>query len=197
MSKVVKGLDNSLDEKRLSELMRRAQGGCADSYKALLLELEKMITSFVKNSFVRLGLGDMCSCDDVTQEILIGIHTKRATYNSEQFFLPWFYSIARYKVIDHARKARTTSKFIDLEIDLVELNVVHQASKDSETSHDLENLFDELPQKQREVLELVKVQGLTIAEAAAQTGFSHSAIKVTVHRAIKTLQKRLRGDFAP
>lgn len=197
MSKVVKNLDNSFDEKRLSELMRRAQDGCADSYKALLLELEKMISSFVKNSFFRLGIGDTCSCEDVTQEILIGIHAKRATYDPKQYFLPWFYSIARYKVIDHARAARTASKFIDLEIDLVELDIAQLTNEDTSSSHDLENLFNELPVKQRQVLELVKLQGLTISEAAIQTGFSHSDIKVTVHRAIRTLQKRLRGDIAP
>jgi len=190
MSKVVKNLDNSFDEKRLSELMRRAQDECTDSYKALLLELEKMISGFVKNSFFRLGLGDTCSCDDVTQEILVGIHAKRATYNPKQYFLPWFYSIARYKVIDHARAARTASKFINL----IKLEITQATNEDTSSSHDLENLFNELSLKQRQVLELVKLQGFTISEAAAQTGFTNSDIKVTVHRAIKTLQKRLRRD---
>lgn len=191
MSKGVNNLENSSDERRLSDLMRRAQGGDAHSYRTLLLEMEKMITSFVKNSFFRLGLGASDAWEDVVQDVLIGIHSKRATYDSKQYFLPWLYSIARYKVIDHARAARTVSKFIDLELDLVELDLAQPCAEESGTNHDLQALLDDLPQKQRAVLELVKIQGLTIAEAACRTGFSHSDIKVTVHRAIKTLRERL------
>jgi RNA polymerase sigma-70 factor (ECF subfamily) len=197
MSRGARHLDNSLDEKRLSELMRKAQGGDASSYRTLLLEIEKMISSFVKNSFFRLGLGGSSAWEDVTQEVLLSVHAKRSTYNPNQYFLPWLYSIARYKVIDHARAARTVSKFIDLELDLVELDVAHpQVEESSNANHDLLALFDDLPQKQRQVLELVKIQGLTIAEAATRTGFSHSDIKVTIHRAIKTLQKRIRGEMS-
>lgn len=196
MSKGVSRLENSSDEKRLAELMRKAQGGDSHSYRTLLLEIEKMISSFVKNSFYRLGLGGTDAWEDVVQEILMGIHSKRATYNPNQYFLPWLYSIARYKVIDHARSARTVSKFIDLELDLVQLDIAFPNNMEPDTNHDLQSLFDNLPKKQREVLELVKIQGLTITEAAARTGFSHSDIKVTVHRAIKTLQKRLQGEVA-
>ncbi|MBK7844178.1 MAG: sigma-70 family RNA polymerase sigma factor [Bdellovibrionales bacterium] len=196
MSKGARHLDDSSDEKRLQELMRNAQGGDAISYRSLLLEIEKMISSFVKNSFFRLGLVGSSAWEDVTQEILLSIHAKRATYNPNQYFLPWLYSIARYKVIDFARAARTVSKFIDLELDLLELDVAHPQVEESNTSRDLLALFDDLPQKQRQVLELVKIQGLTIAEAATETSFSHSDIKVTIHRAIKTLQKRLRGEMS-
>lgn len=195
MNKGVSRLENSSDEKRLSGLMRKAQGGDSNSYRMLLLEIEKMISSFVKNSFFRLGLGGADSWEDVTQEILLGIHSKRATYNPNQYFLPWLYSIARYKVIDHARASRTVSKFIDLELDLVQLDIAFPNNEEFNTNHDLKSLFDDLPKKQRDVLELVKIQGLTIAEAAVRTGFSHSDIKVTIHRAIKTLRERLQGEI--
>lgn len=192
MNKGVDSLENSADEKRLSELMRKAQSGDSNSYRTLLLEIEKMISSFVKNSFFRLGLGGTDDWKDVVQEILLSIHSKRATYDPDCCFLPWLYSIARYKVIDHTRAVRRASKFMDLELDMVELDVVHPVVEEPTTNHDLQTLFDNLPQKQREILELVKIQGLTIAEVAIRTGLSHSDIKVTVHRAIKVLRKRLK-----
>lgn len=192
MSKVARHLDISLDEKRLSELMRKAQEGDSISYRALLIEIEKMILSFVRNSFFRLGLGASRALEDVVQEILLSVHAKRSTYDPNQFFLPWLYSIAKYKVIDHARAIRTVSKYIDLELDLAELNIAVTDGEETGASYDLSVLFDELPEKQKRLLELTKIQGLTIAEAATQTGFSPSDVKVSVHRAIKTLQKRMR-----
>ena len=56
---------------------------------------------------------------------------------------------------------------------------------------DAEALMRSLPQKQREVLELVKIQGLSVREASLRTGYSPSDIKVTVHRAIRSLQGAL------
>lgn len=194
MSRGVSILDKSADEVRLSKLMKEAQDGNSNAYRILLLEIKKMISSFVKNSFFRLGMGGSNSWEDVVQEVLLAIHNKRATYNPDQYFLPWLYSIARYKVIDFARAKKTESKFIDLELDLVELDVAASENEESTANRDLQGLFDDLPQKQRQILELVKIQGLTIDEAATHTGYSHSDIKVTIHRAIKTLQKKLQKE---
>lgn len=195
MNKGVPQLENSSEETRLAELMKKAQGGDSHSYRMLLLEIEKMTSRFVKNSFYRFGIGNSDSWEDVVQEILLSIHAKRATYDPKQFFLPWFYSIARYKIIDHARRVKTISKFFDLELDLIELEATYSLVESENTQRDLLNLFECLPQKQRQVIELVKINGLTVAEAATKLGLSQSDIKVTIHRAIKFLQKKLKGEL--
>ena len=51
--------------------------------------------------------------------------------------------------------------------------------------------MDKLPNKQKEAFVLMKVDGLSVAETAANTGMSESAVKVSVHRAKKTLKKKL------
>ncbi len=187
-------LFKSSDEMRLSELMRKAQEGDSDSYRILLVEIEKMVASYVKNSFRRLGLGQQAWWEDVCQEVLLAIHNKRSTFNPQQNFLPWLYSIAKYKVIDYFRSVRVSAKHIDLQLDIAELEIAEIQNNDSNVGHDLEVLFNELPDKQRKVLQLVKIEGLSITEAAAKTGFSNSDVKVTIHRAIKFLQKRMQDE---
>ena len=51
----------------------------------------------------------------------------------------------------------------------------------------LERLFVYLPDKQSEVIELVKIEGLSIAEASRKTGQSESLVKVNIHRGLKKL----------
>jgi DNA-directed RNA polymerase specialized sigma24 family protein len=64
----------------------------------------------------------------------------------------------------------------------------------AEHGRDLETLFDALPQAQRQAIELTKLGGLSVAEAAARTGASESAIKVQVHRGLKRLAALVRAD---
>jgi RNA polymerase sigma-70 factor (ECF subfamily) len=117
---------------------------------------------------------------------------KRHTYDPEQFFLPWMYAIARYKMIDYIRKNKAFSSALNIEEELE--HIESMASLDLSTEVDLERLLDVLSEKQRSVLKLVKLDGLSLEEAAAKTGYSVSDIKVTVHRAIKTLQEKVKED---
>lgn len=63
-----------------------------------------MVKQFVYNSFTRLGLKSFGGQDDVVQEVLLAIHHKRSAFDETQFFLPWMYAIARYKIIDYFRR---------------------------------------------------------------------------------------------
>ncbi|MFN7645204.1 MAG: sigma factor-like helix-turn-helix DNA-binding protein, partial [Burkholderiales bacterium] len=59
---------------------------------------------------------------------------------------------------------------------------------------DLAVLLAQLPDKQRRPIELVKLEGRSVAEAAASTGLSISAVKVGIHRGLKALAKRLAAE---
>src|SRR5258708_5028516 len=90
----------SQDERELAALMRKAQKGDAEAYQALLRRVKTMLESYVRNSLNRQGRGAAGAADDIIQEVLLGFHAKRHTYDPSQRFLPWFYAIARYKTID-------------------------------------------------------------------------------------------------
>lgn len=142
-----------------------------------------MLQGYVKKSV------DTDLADDVIQEVILAIHLKRHTFNSEQFFLPWIYGIARYKVVDFLRAKGRNSRlvFTDEDLDLLAVSDVDQV-----TSHlsvdSLELLISDLPQKQHLILKTVKIDGLTIKQAAEKLGFSESDIKVNIHRALSSLK---------
>ena len=57
----------------------------------------------------------------------------------------------------------------------------------TDAQRDLALYLEQLPPQQRLPIIHMKLQGLSVAEAAAATGMSESAIKVGVHRGLKAL----------
>ncbi len=169
--------------------MRQAQQGDVASYKELLEGARVILLVYASRTLRRMGLHDQGSVDDLVQETLLAVHAKRHTYDPAQLFTPWLFAIARYKLIDFGRSRKRAGVVVGLEQveDVLEAPVF----ADPTTETDLKVLMEQLPKKTRLILELVKLEGLSIAETAARTQMSESAIKVTVHRALKALRLRL------
>lgn len=118
---------------------------------------------------------------DLVQETLIALHNKRATYDPAYPLLPWLNTIARYKWIDWLRSNRR-ARFDELDEEL------HgEAAPDPAAGHAIGLLLQRLSPAQATVIRLVKIEGLSIEEAAAATGQSQSLVKVNIHRGIKRL----------
>jgi RNA polymerase sigma-70 factor (ECF subfamily) len=62
-----------------------------------------------------------------------------------------------------------------------------------EAKRDMATLLARLPDRHRLPIQLVKIEGLSVAEAAKQTGMSESAVKVGIHRGLKALAAFIRG----
>jgi RNA polymerase sigma-70 factor, ECF subfamily len=70
------------------------------------------------------------------------------------------------------------------------------AASDTDAAYakkDLNTLLAGLPDRQRLPIVHVKLEGLSVVEAAQRTGMSESAIKIGVHRGLKALAARIRG----
>lgn len=191
----LKGLSHSADETELSLLMRKAQNGDSASYIILLQKVQVMVKLFIDNSFTRLGLKSYGGQDDVVQEVLLAIHHKRSAFDESQFFLPWMYAIARYKIIDYFRRNRknvysSISLSTEDELMAFDISVVTEFG----AHFDVEKLFNLLPEKQREILTMVKLQGFSIEDVENKTGYSSSDIKVSIHRALKFLQQKVQEN---
>ena len=117
------------------------------------------------------------------------MHNKRHTYQSDQPLTAWAHAIARYKLIDLLRsKSVREARHVPLDDDL---SVFAESSTDaSDARRDLAGLLESLPDRQRLPIEHVKLQGLSVTQAAALLGMSESAVKVGIHRGLKTLGKR-------
>jgi RNA polymerase sigma-70 factor (ECF subfamily) len=101
------------------------------------------------------------------------------------------HSIARYKLIDHFRRTRRRA-----EEPLDDLDLLFAVSNSSavEARIDVQRLLRRLPQKTRRLVRDVKILGLSTAEAARQNEISESAVKVGVHRALKSLGSEIQDE---
>lgn len=165
-------------ETRLKALMLAALDGDAAAYRALLSALTPHLRAYFAR---RVGAAD---AEDLVQETLIAIHTRRATYDRALPFTAWLHAIARYKLIDHFRRAKLRRS---LPIESAESVLAEEESESAGARRDVERLLAALPQKRSDLVRQVKLEGLSTAEAAARGGISESAVKVGVHRAMKAL----------
>lgn len=170
----------------LSQLMQKSQAGDAAAYHALLTELSRMLDRFLARK-----IDQKETRDDLCQEILISIDSSKQTYDPALPFLPWLYAIANFKVIDHWRRIGRRPEHILLDEGLHD-SLASEFSRESLLSEMgvTEHLLG-LPEKQRRAVELVKQEGLSVAEAAKRLNMSESAIKVSIHRAIRAIRKQL------
>lgn len=174
-----------------SSLMAAAQQGDARAYRRLLSE----VTPFVRYVARKRGL-DAASAEDVAQDVLLTVHRVRHTYDPERPFVPWLLSIAQRRLIDLYRRNRRIRDQETSVPDLLETFADPNANAGIEASELrawLQQAIMELPRKQREALELVKLGELSVAEASSRSGQSGGAIKVNVHRAIRSLRANLAG----
>ncbi|HJT42546.1 MAG TPA: sigma-70 family RNA polymerase sigma factor [Rhizomicrobium sp.] len=158
--------------------MLAALAGDAGAYRMLLQGLTRHLRGYYAR---RLDSG---AAEDAVQETLIAIHARRATYDPSLPFTAWVYGIARYKLIDEYRRHKRRA-FLPLEEagDLFG----HDEAEAAIARRDVTKLLDKLSPAKRQLVKDIKLDGVSVAEAAARTGMSESAVKVTVHRAIKAL----------
>lgn len=171
-----------LREEHLRGLLVRALAGDALAYHVFLKELSARLRAFFRKRLARLPE----DVEDLVQESLLAVHLQRHTYDSEQPLTPWVYALARYKLIDLLRRRSRT----DLLHDLLDENDEALGAVDSEAGEarrDIAKLLEALPDRQRLPIVYVKLEGLSVAEAARRAGMSESAVKVGVHRGLKAL----------
>ena len=175
---------------RWAILMLAAQEADEAAYRRLLRELGHYL-----QSFLRKRLGQSPHIDDIIQEVLIAVHKARHTFDGTRPFLPWFHAIVRYKTIDCLRqKKRIQGHEIFDEEALSQYSETFEPSATNELDEDILRALAALPPKQRKAVELMKLQGLSVKETAAQLGMTEAATKVSAHRAYEFLRKQFLGD---
>jgi RNA polymerase sigma-70 factor (ECF subfamily) len=174
----------STGEAELKVLMLASLRGDAAAHRTFLSELSGRLRAYYKGRLSRLGRG-ATEAEDLVQEALIAIHTRRHTYDPSEPLTPWAYAIARYKLIDHLRQTRPS--LVDVPIDSAEDVLAQDDHIGTESAYDVQRLLSQLPEKMRRTIQSVKLEGLSVAETAKRYGLTESAVKVSVHRGLKAL----------
>jgi RNA polymerase sigma-70 factor (ECF subfamily) len=173
----------------LEMLMALYQQGDFAAANALIRRLSPQIHRFFVVQVASRG-----DADDLLQETWLRIHEVRHTYRAGAPVLPWLYAIARHIRVDHYRKAsRAAAREKRLE-EMPEVAAVLAGG--SGGTPDLEALLAPLPESQREVIEMLKIAGMSLEEVARATSSSVGSVKQKAHRAYKRLRERLSGGLS-
>ena len=175
-------------EEQLRVWMWGSLDGDSAAHAALLHALVPLLRSFFRRRLRHAG-DDL---EDLVQETLIAVHTRRATYDRTRPFTAWLYAIARYRLIDHLRRRRISVSLEDAS-EIPEL-VDDGFESASAASMDIESLLSTLSPKQARAIRETQVEGKSVSEAAAAAGIGESDVRVSVHRGLKALALRIRGS---
>ena len=169
-------------DQRLSDWMMAAQSGDRGSYDALLREIAALLRSYFAS---RAECNE--AADDLVQETLVSIHRARHTYMAGRPFAPWMYAIARCRLADHYRRnsRRVPQVPFEVGIDGTEKEPVESVMGDR-----VRESLAGLPEAQRRVVQMLKLDGLSIKEAARRLEMTEAAVKVAAHRAYERLRRQ-------
>jgi RNA polymerase sigma-70 factor (ECF subfamily) len=173
--------------------MVAAQQGDRAAYQALLRDCVPDIIRVARG----VGVGPD-QVDDVVQETLLTVHRARHTYDPARPFLPWLRAIARRRAIDGLRsRGRQAGREVHDELAYAAHpttdTAADQAIEDTGRARLLGEAVTRLPPRQREALEHLGLAERSLEEAAALTGRTKGALKVNLHRALKTLRVLMGG----
>lgn len=175
-------------EQRLRDLLIRGLAGEATAYHAFLKELSAHLRAFLRGKL--FGLPD--DVEDLLQETLLAVHNQRHTYDAGQPLTAWVHAIARYKLVDLLRRREGREALHDTIDDEMEI-FSESDTEAADARRDLDKLLAQLPDRQRLPIVHMKLEGLSVVEAARLTGMSEAAVKVGVHRGLKALAAMIRG----
>jgi RNA polymerase sigma-70 factor (ECF subfamily) len=179
-----------LDE-QLRLLMRAAQCGDRDAYRALLTAITPRIRRLVRARRAFLGSADV---EDLVQDVLLSVHAVLATYDPSRAFLPWLLAIMRNRLADaarlYARRRAHETPVADLDVTFADLGT-NTADEGVEDLDVLAQAIRRLPAGQRRAIELLKLREMSLKEASVVSGSTVGALKVASHRAMLSLRRLL------
>lgn len=167
--------------------MRAERRGDAAAYEAFLREFAALVRRIVAIRLHRLNLG-ADEAEDVVQEVLIAVHTKRDQWDAARPLIPWLNAIARYKTVDALRRLKRQARGrVDLsDAEWAALFIAEDSRQDLDAA-DLEKLISALPAGQQAAVRTIGVEGASYREAADRLGANEGALRVAFHRSLKKL----------
>ena len=175
------------------DLVALAMRGDRKAVGRVLAIVRPLVVRYCRARLGRLDRSSV-SADDVAQEVCLAVLTALPGYRVQgRPFLAFVYGIASHKVIDAHRSAtRNRAEPVADIPDVAEAaDGPEQQALRVELSDELGQLLDTLPEKQREILVLRVVVGLSAEETADAVGSTPGAVRVAQHRALARLRKSL------
>ncbi len=164
-----------------------SQSGDKRAYRQLLSEIAPYIKMRISG-----GLANPDWSEEIMQEVLISVHKSLKSYSSDRPFRPWLNAIIQFRRTDFLRKHYKSKNVKDISQENTEIfsdNVTHNSHAGE--LQDIEKALGSIPDKQRRIFKLLKIEGYSAAEVAKEMDMSVSAVKVSAHRTAGKLKEML------
>ena len=165
----------------LESLMEAYQRSDEAAFAELVRELSPRLRWFFLESHVTRR-----HAEDLLQDFWMRVHQARHTYQAGRPLLPWIYAIARYARADEYRRTARAGRQEELDGDA--MPDPRSRARAAEARCDILTLINSLPPRQRQVVVLMKVRGMSVKETAQATQSTVSATKQMAHRAYLSLR---------
>jgi RNA polymerase sigma-70 factor, ECF subfamily len=169
-------------------LMRSALAGDAAAYQRLLGAIAPVLRANARRALARAGQ-PIDQSEDIVQDILLAVHLKRHTWDANAPLAPWLFAIARNKLIDALRR-RGRRVFVN--IDDFSETLPSEPPEQTVPAAEVAAQLERLPARQRDVLQSIAVDGVSIKATAEKLAMSEGAVRVALHRGLASLTARLR-----
>ena len=163
--------------------MRAALAGDTGAYRKFLHSVAPYIRAVARSRGRRLGMPES-EAEDIVQEVLLTIHLKQTTWDRSRKIGPWVSAITQNKIIDAFRRR---GRRIDVPIEDVLDTLQAEDESPDIPARDLDGLLGKLTSQQQEIVRSISIKGASIRETAARLKMTEGAVRVSLHRALKTL----------
>lgn len=174
-------------EDRWAKAMRAERTGDSAAYEAFLRAFAGSVRRIVEAHLRYMGFS-LYEAEDVVQEVLIAVHSRRHQWDTQRSLLPWLNAITRYKIIDASRRlGRDARTRVDLTEEQWAGLFSFEVFDPERNPADVEKLISALPPGEQAAVRAIGLEGASTKEAAARTGSTEGAVRVAFHRSLKKL----------
>lgn len=178
-------------ETQLRPVFLAALAGDGAAYRFFLDAISARLRGYLRQMLARAGRMEASEAEDVLQETLLALHLSRHTYEPSSPVTAWAHAIARYKLVDHLRRTGRHAGNLPLEDEAQAQALAVPDDPASDSRLDLTRAMEALPERTRKLIDRVKLQGTSVADAARDAGMSETAAKVAIHRGLRAMARFL------
>ncbi|MCI0435490.1 MAG: sigma-70 family RNA polymerase sigma factor [Gemmatimonadetes bacterium] len=171
----------------IDALARRARGGDGRALNSLLDRIRPLVRRWAS---AQLGRTD--AVEDVTQAALVAVYRGLPAFRFESRLETWLYRVTRHAVLDWSRRQARGERIRERAREVIPS--VQEAGSDPDgerLGEALRAVLDGLPARQREVFDLIELQGRSPAEAADLMGIAEPTARVHLMRARRAIRSRI------
>jgi RNA polymerase sigma-70 factor, ECF subfamily len=167
------------------ELMRASLAGDQSAYRALLTSITPYVRLVIKRSLRHGGGNSGVDVEDIVQDVLLTVHLKRHTWDTALPLSPWLGAVTRHKTIDAFRRLgrRVMVPIEDFS------DVLAEPVKAEPELGDASRMLSMLTDRDQRIVRAIKLDERTAAEVGHELGMSEGAVRVALHRALKSLSE--------